>query len=151
MGESETFGAENGSGEELVQWMNGEAKKRKMKFEARLYDYVIKTENFGIFEMFSWMGDVKIARSLIIKASKKFRVKVIEGGYKAKEKIYSSKKSDFAMVRKGDRVIGHLKFTASASLTIVITKSEFSPTCLGESITLPPFSLRLFIFSLVLL
>ena len=38
--------------------------------------------------MFSWMGDVKIARNLITKASKKFRVKVIEGGYKAKEKIY---------------------------------------------------------------
>ena len=113
MRESETFGAEKGSGEELVQWMNEEAKKRKMKFEARLYDYVVKTENFGIFEMFSWMGDVKNARSLIVKASKKFRVKVIEGGYKAKEKVYSTKKSDFAMVRKGDRVIGHLKFTAA--------------------------------------
>ena len=113
MRESETFGAEKGSGEELVQWMNEEAKKKKQKFEARLYDYVIKTENFGTFEMFSWMGDVKIARSLIVKASKKFRVKVIEGGYKAKEKIYSTKKSDFAMVRKGDRVIGHLKFTAT--------------------------------------
>ncbi len=112
MKESETFGAEKGSGEDLVEWMNGEAKKRKQRFEARLYDYVIKTENFGIFEMFSWMGDVKIARSLIVKGSKKFRVKVIEGGYKAKEKIYSTKKSDFAMVRKGDRVIGHLKFTA---------------------------------------
>jgi|TARA_B100000287_G_scaffold433853_1_gene496630 hypothetical protein len=113
MKESETFGAEKGSGEELVQWMNEEAKKRKQKFEARLYDYTIKTENFGTFEMFSWMGDVKIARSLIVKASRKFRVKVIEGGYKAKEKIYSTKKSDFAMVRKGDRVIGHLKFTAA--------------------------------------
>jgi len=113
MRESETFGAEKGAGEELVQWMNEEAKKRNMKFEARLYDYTIKTENFGIYEMFSWMGDVKTARSLIVKASKKFRVKVIEGGYKAKEKIYSSKKSDFAMVRKGDRVIGHLKFTAA--------------------------------------
>ena len=113
MSESETFGAEKGSGEELVQWMNEEAKKRKQKFEARLYDYTIKTENFGTFEMFSWMGDVKIARSLIVKASKKFRVKVIEGGYKAKEKIYSTKKSDFAIVRKGDRVIGHLKFTAA--------------------------------------
>jgi len=112
MKESETFGAEKGSGEDLVEWMNGEAKKRKQRFEARLYDYVIKTENFGTFEMFSWMGDVKIARSLIVKGSKKFRVKVIEGGYKAKEKIYSTKKSDFAMVRKGDRVIGHLKFTA---------------------------------------
>ena len=113
MKESETFGAEKGSGEELVQWMNEQAKKRKQKFEARLYDYTIKTENFGTFEMFSWMGDVKIARSLIVKASRKFRVKVIEGGYKAKEKIYSTKKSDFAMVRKGDRVIGHLKFTAA--------------------------------------
>ena len=113
MKESETFGAEKGSGEELVQWMNEEAKKRKQKFEARLYDYTIKTENFGTFEMFSWMGDVKTARSLIVKASRKFRVKVIEGGYKAKEKIYSSKKSDFAIVRKGDRVIGHLKFTAA--------------------------------------
>ena len=100
MRESETFGSEEGSGEELVQWLNEEAKKKKMKFEARLYDYVIKTENFGTFEMFSWMGDVKTARSLIVKASKKFRVKVIEGGYKAKEKIYSTKKADFAMVRK---------------------------------------------------
>ncbi|MDC0200139.1 hypothetical protein OAJ83_04745 [Candidatus Nitrosopelagicus sp.] len=113
MRDSETFGTEKGFGEQLVQWMNEEAKKHDMKFEARLYDYTIKTENFGIFEMLSWMGDVKTARSLIIKASKKFRVKVIEGGYKAKEKIYSTKKSDFAMVRKGDRVIGHLKFTAT--------------------------------------
>ena len=113
MRESETFGAEKGSGKDLVEWMNEEAKKRNMKFEARLYDYTIKTENFGTFEMFSWIGDVKIARSLIVKASKKFRVKVIEGGYKAKEKIYSTKKADFAMVRKGDRVIGHLKFTAA--------------------------------------
>ena len=113
MKESETFGAEKGSGEEIVQWMNEEAKKRKQKFEARLYDYTIKTENFGTFEMFSWMGDVKTARSLITKASKKFKVKVIEGGYKAKEKIYSTKKSDYAMVRKGERVIGHLKFSAA--------------------------------------
>ena len=73
MKESETFGAEKGSGEELVQWMNEEAKKRKQKFEARLYDYTIKTENFGTFEMFSWMGDVKTARSLIVKASRKYR------------------------------------------------------------------------------
>ena len=112
MRESETFGSEKGSGEELVQWLNEEAVKRKMKFEARLYDYLIKTENFGTFEMFSWMGDVKAARSLITKASKRFKAKVIEGGYKAKEKVYSRKKSDYAMVRKGDRVIGHLQFTA---------------------------------------
>ena len=112
MNESETFGAEEGSGEIVINWMNDEAKKRNVKFEARLYGYTLTTENFGSFEMFSWMGDVKAARSLITKASKRFKVKVIEGGYKAKEKIYSTKKSDFAMVRKGDRVIGHLQFTA---------------------------------------
>ena len=112
MNESETFGAEEGSAEIVINWMNDEAKKRNVKFEARLYGYTLTTENFGSFEMFSWMGDVKAARSLITKASKRFNVKVIEGGYKAKEKIYSTKKSDFAMVRKGDRVIGHLQFTA---------------------------------------
>ena len=112
MNESETFGAEEGSAEIVINWMNDEAKKRNVKFEARLYGYTLTTENFGSFEMFSWMGDVKAARSLITKASKRFKVKVIEGGYKAKEKIYSTKKSDFAMVRKGDRVIGHLQLTA---------------------------------------
>ena len=114
MRESETFGSEEGSGEELVQWLNEEAKKKKMKFEARLYDYVIKTENFGTFEMFSWIGDVKVARRLIIKASRHFKVRVIEGGYKPKDKIYKRKKSDYAIVRKGDRTIGHLEFSTSA-------------------------------------
>ena len=112
MGESETFGAEVGSAEDVVKWMNEEAERRKAKFEARLYGYVISTENFGKFEMFSWMGDVKLARHLITKASKRFKAKVIEGGYKTKDKVYSAKKSDYAMVRKGDRVIGHLQFTA---------------------------------------
>ena len=112
MKESETFGAEEGSAEIIVKWMNEEAERRKAKFEARLYGYVISTENFGKFEMFSWMGDVKLARNLITKASKRFKAKVIEGGYKTKDKVYSSKKSDYAMVRKGDRVIGHLQFSA---------------------------------------
>ena len=112
MKESETFGAEVGSAEDVVKWMNEEAERRKAKFEARLYGYVITTENFGKFEMFSWIGDVKLARHLITKASKRFKAKVIEGGYKTKDKVYSAKKSDYAMVRKGDRVIGHLQFSA---------------------------------------
>ena len=37
--------------------------------------------------MFSWIGDVQVARKLIIKASKRFKVKVIEGGYKPKDKV----------------------------------------------------------------
>jgi hypothetical protein len=62
--------------------------------------------------MFSWMGDVKDARRLIIKASRRFKVRVIEGGYKTKEKVLKTKKTDFAMVRKGERVIGHLEFSS---------------------------------------
>ena len=93
--------------------MNNDAKKRKLKFEARSYSYQITTKNFGTFEMLSWIGDVKVARSLITKASKRFKVRVIEGGYRTKEKVFKRKKSDFAMVRKGDRVIGHLEFSSS--------------------------------------
>ena len=110
---SETFGVESGFEEQVLDWMNSEAKKHKSKFEARIYNHKITTKNFGTFDMFSWIGDVKVARNLIIKASKRFKVKVIEGGYRTKEKVLKSKKTDFAMVRKGERVIGHLEFSAS--------------------------------------
>ena len=113
MAGSETFGVESGFEDRVLEWMNSDAKKRKLKFEARSYGYSISTENFGTFEMLSWIGDVKVARSLITKASKRFKVRVIEGGYRTKEKVFKRKKSDFAMVRKGDRVIGHLEFSSS--------------------------------------
>ncbi len=113
MGISETFGVEKGHGEEVITWLNEKAKSQDKKLEARLYGYDISTENFGDFEMFSWMGDVQIARKLIIKASKRFKIKIIEGGYKPKEKIFRMKKMDFAKVKKGDKTIGQLEFTVS--------------------------------------
>ena len=113
MGDSETFGIENGHGEEVISWLNKQAKSQSMKLEARLYGYSISTENFGDFEMFSWMGNVQSARKMIIKASKRFKVKVIEGGYKPKERIIKIKKIDFAKVKKGDKTIGQLEFVAS--------------------------------------
>ena len=113
MAGSETFGVESGFEERVLEWMNSDAKKRKLKFEARSYSYEITTKNFGTFEMLSWIGDVKVARSLITKASKRFKVRVIEGGYRTIEKVLKRKKTDFAMVRKGDRVIGHLEFSSS--------------------------------------
>jgi hypothetical protein len=63
--------------------------------------------------MFSWIGDIQIARRLVIKASKRFKVKVIEGGYKPKDKIYKMKKLDYAKVKKGDKTIGQLEFVTS--------------------------------------
>lgn len=113
MKNSESFGIESGFGSKVIEWLNDEAKKQNLKFEARLYGHTIATQNFGSFEMFSWIGDVQIARKLIIKASKRFKIKVIEGGYKTKERIFHTKKSDYAIVRKGEEIIGHLEFEAS--------------------------------------
>ena len=113
MGNSETFGVQKGHGKEIVEWLNEQSKTQKTKLEARLYNYEVSTKNFGYFEMFSWMGDVQIARKMIIKASKKFKVKVIEGGYKPKEKLFKMKKFDFAKVKKGDKTIGQLEFAVS--------------------------------------
>jgi hypothetical protein len=113
MGDSETFGVEKGHGEEVVSWLNEQSKSQSMKLEARLYGYSISTKNFGDFEMFSWMGDVQTARKMIIKASKRFKVKIIEGGYKPKEKVIRMKKFDFAKVKRGEKTIGQLEFIAS--------------------------------------
>jgi len=113
MANSETFGVEKGYGKEIVEWLNEQSKIQNIKLEARLYNYEVSTKNFGDFEMFSWMGDVQIARKMIIKASKKFKIKVIEGGYKPKEKLFKLKKFDFAKVKKGDKTIGQLEFAVS--------------------------------------
>ncbi len=113
MAVSETFGIEKGHGEEVIAWLNEHAESKGTKLEARLYGYEISTQNFGDFEMFSWMGDVQSARKLIIKASKKFKVKVIEGGYKPKEKLFRMKKFDYAKVKKGDKTIGQIEFEVS--------------------------------------
>ncbi|VVC05462.1 Uncharacterised protein [uncultured archaeon] len=105
LAEAESFGIEKGYGSQAVQWMNDEAKKIDWRFEARLYDYEIATKNFGSFEMYSWIGDPKAARDLIIRASNRFKIKVIEGGYKSKQFILKLEKNEYGMVRKGDRVI----------------------------------------------
>ena len=113
MGDSETFGVEKGHGEKVISWLNEKAKSQSLKLEARLYGYAITTANFGDFEMFSWVGDVQNARKMVIKASKRFKVKIIEGGYKPKERIIKIKKFDFAKVKKGDKTIGQIEFASS--------------------------------------
>lgn len=111
--DSETFGIEKGHGKQAIEWLNDEAKQNDLKFEARLYGHEITTQNFGSFELFSWVGDMQVARKLVIRVSKRFKIKVIEGGYKTKEKIVKFKRQDYGMVRKGDKVIGHLEFSSS--------------------------------------
>lgn len=113
MKDSETFGVEMGHGDKVLQWMNEAAGNGKMRFEARKYGYNIQTENFGPFEMFSWVGDVQHARKLIVGAGKRFKIKTIEGGYKTRERTFSLKRADYAMVRRGDKLIGHIQFESS--------------------------------------
>ena len=112
MADSETFGIEKGYGQQAMEWMNEEAKKERWKFEARLYNYEIETKNFGPFEMFSWMGDAKAARELVTRTSNRFKIKVIEGGYKSKVVLLRLEKTDYAMVKKGYRIIGHIEFAS---------------------------------------
>ncbi len=113
MGDSETFGVESGHGREVVEWMNSQSAERGLKLEARLYGHTVSTSNFGDFEMFSWIGDAQAARKLVIRASKRFRVRVIEGGYKPKERVFRVKKFDYGKVRMGDKTVGQIEFAAS--------------------------------------
>ena len=113
MADAESFGVEKGYGDQAVKWMNDEAKKMDWKFEARLYDYEITTKNFGVFEMYSWIGDPKAARDLVIKASNRFKIKVIEGGYKTRKLLVKLAKNEYGMVKKGDRTVGQIEFESS--------------------------------------
>jgi hypothetical protein len=111
--DSETFGIEKGYGLQAVEWMNTGAKELGWKFEARLYDYEITTKNFGSFEMFSLIADPKAAREMTMRASKRFKIKVIEGGYKTRKLLIKLAKNEYGMVKKGDRVIGQIEFESA--------------------------------------
>jgi hypothetical protein len=111
--DSETFGIEKGFGLQAVEWMNAEAKERGLKFEARLYNYEIQTKNFGSFEMFSLIADPKAAREIVMKASKRFKIKVIEGGYKTRKLLVKLAKNEYGVVKKGDRIVGQIEFESS--------------------------------------
>ncbi|HJU14458.1 MAG TPA: hypothetical protein VJ792_08405 [Candidatus Nitrosotalea sp.] len=123
MADSESFGVEKGYGAQAVGWMNEEAKKNGWKFEARLYDHEVTTKNFGSFEMYSWIGDTKAARDLVERASKRFRIKVIEGGYKTRKLIIKKVRNEYGMVRSGDRIVGQVEFSSSR-----LTQSKWQVT-----------------------
>jgi hypothetical protein len=75
---TDSFGVENGMGIKAVEWMNLYSKERKMDFKAQLEGYRISSKNFGDFEIMSWNGSWSDARKIIIKASTKLSMKVIE-------------------------------------------------------------------------
>ncbi|TLX92853.1 MAG: hypothetical protein E6K97_00540 [Thaumarchaeota archaeon] len=90
MAGSDNFGVENGMGNRAVEWMNSYSKEKKMEFKAKLEGYQILSKNFGDFEIISWRGNWSDARKIIIKASTKLSMKVIESGYHQKDNLLIS-------------------------------------------------------------
>lgn len=65
-------------------------KGKKMEFKAKLEGYQISSKNFGDFEIISWRGNWSDARKIIIKASTKLSMKVVESGYHQKDNLLIS-------------------------------------------------------------
>ena len=109
----QVYGAERGNGEKVTSWINEQAKLEGLSLKVKLEEGILSTQNFGDFELLSLSDDSITSRKLISKAGKRFGVKMIEGGYKEMARIIRIKKSDYAKVIKGEKVIGHLEMETS--------------------------------------
>jgi hypothetical protein len=108
---ADNFAIEERNGAKAIEWMNLYAKKNGKKFETRLEGYTLSTTNFGNFEVISWNGDWSAARNIIIKASRKLNLKVIEAGYHQKGDFLRSLflvSKEFAKVYSDGRLIGNI-------------------------------------------
>lgn len=106
---TDNFGVESGMGDEAVEWMNSYSKEKKREFNAQLVGYQITSKNFGDFEIISWSGKWSDARRIIIKASVKLSMKVLESGYHQKDNLFLSffgLGKEFAKVYKKGNYVG---------------------------------------------
>jgi hypothetical protein len=109
---SDSFGAQQGYGDKVVKWINEEGKKKKKELGAELYGHVIETSRFGKFEMISFSGELPVARDLIVKASKRYTIKTLQGGYKPKSFFsFSVGSRDYAKVYYNGNLVGYLELT----------------------------------------
>lgn len=109
---ADSFGVEQGKAQEVVGWMNAQAKKNNQKFQAKLAGYTMETTKFGSFEMIAWSGDWAVARSIIKKASGKLGAKVIESGYHEKRDLLSAmfgSSSEFGKVYSNGKLVGQIE------------------------------------------
>ncbi|MCE9652476.1 MAG: hypothetical protein K8Q89_05400 [Nitrosarchaeum sp.] len=109
----QVYGTEKGHINKVVSWLNEQAESEGLKLKLKSEDYLLSTQNFGDFELFSVSDDSLLVRKLISKAGKRFNIKMIEGGYKEKARIIRRRKSDYAKVLKGDKVVGHLELESA--------------------------------------
>lgn len=109
---ADSFAVEQGKAQDVVEWMNAQAKKNNQKFEAKLAGYTMQTVKFGSFEMIVWSGDWTVARSIIQKASNKMRAKVIESGYHEKRDLLSAmfgSSSEYGKVYSNGKLVGQIE------------------------------------------
>ena len=114
---ADNFAIEQRKAAKAIEWMNSYAMKNNKKFETKLEGYSLPTINFGNFEVISWKGDWSAARNIIIKASRKLNMKVIEAGYHQKGNLIQSffmGSKEFAKVYSDGNFIGNI---------VLVTKS----------------------------
>jgi hypothetical protein len=119
------FALEQGKSAKAIDWMNSYAKMKNKKLEVRLENYSLSTLKFGNFDAISWNGDWSAARFIIVKASSKLNMKVIEAGYHKKGSILSSLlggSDEIAKVYSGGNLVGNIVLKSKSGKWIV--KSE---------------------------
>jgi hypothetical protein len=124
---ADNFAIEQGKAEKAIEWMNLYSKKSNKKFEAKLQGYQLSTIKFGSFEVISWKGDWSYARNILLKASSKLKIKVLEAGYREKGNLLSSffgVSSEFAKVYRSAILIGRLELELKSGKWVA--KSEKS-------------------------
>jgi hypothetical protein len=119
------FALEQGKSAKAIDWMNSYAKMKNRKLEIRSENYSLSTLKFGNFDAISWNGDWSAARLIIVKASSKLNMKVIEAGYHKKGSLLSSLlggSDEIAKVYSGGNLVGNIVLKSKSGKWIV--KSE---------------------------
>ena len=125
MTSANNFALEQGKSAKAIDWMNSYAKMKNRKLEVRLENYSLSTLKFGNFDAISWNGDWSAARLIIVKASSKLNMKVIEAGYHKKGSLISSLlggSDEIAKVYSGGNLVGNIVLKSKSGKWIV--KSE---------------------------
>ena len=125
MTSANNFALEQGKSAKAIDWMNSYAKMKNRKLEIRSENYSLSTLKFGNFEAISWNGDWSAARLIIVKASSKLNMKVIEAGYHKKGSLLSSLlggSDEIAKVYSGGKIVGNIVLKSKSGKWIV--KSE---------------------------
>lgn len=122
MATTDNFAIEQGKAQRAIEWLNSYATKNNKKLEVKLEGYLLSTTQFGNFEVVSWKGEWSTARNLIIRASKKLNIKVVEAGYHVKGQLLPSLfgiSREFAKVYSGGTIIGNLELGTRSGRWIV--------------------------------